>query len=161
MDIMDGHFVPNLTGPPVVAHLMRGAEALLDYLSCRPRRADRRPRRRQLVGNLSLRGDGGRRRVRLLAGKIRWPHSGRRARPASDQSVYPSDASLPRWTWSCASVEPGFGGQKFNPEVCAKVRTPRRRRPTSTFRWRAVSGPAAQPPGGSERAGGRERGVRS
>ena len=69
-----------------------------------------------------------------LAGRIR--SLGMRAavalKPGTPiESVYPLvDASPPAVDMVlCLSVEPGFGGQKFNPEVCAKVRTLRRRCP--------------------------------
>ena len=139
VDIMDGHFVPNLTiGPPVVAHLRSQApEAFLDcHLSCTDPGALidglAVAKASSVTFHFEVMEDAA--ACAHLAGRIR--SLGMRAAVALKprtpiESVYPLvDASPPAVDMVlCLSVEPGFGGQKFNPEVCAKVRTLRRRRP--------------------------------
>ena len=139
VDIMDGHFVPNLTiGPPVVAHLRSQApEAFLDcHLSCTNPDALidglAVAKASSVTFHFEVMEDAA--ACAHLAGRIR--SLGMRAAVALKprtpiESVYPLvDASPPAVDMVlCLSVEPGFGGQKFNPEVCAKVRTLRRRCP--------------------------------
>jgi ribulose-phosphate 3-epimerase len=139
VDIMDGHFVPVLTiGPPVVASLRSQApEAFLDcHLSCtNPEvliEGLAKAKASSVTFHFEVMEDAA--ACAELAGKIK--SLGMRAaialKPGTPiESVYPLvDASPPAVDMVlCLSVEPGFGGQKFNPEVCAKVRTLRRRCP--------------------------------
>ena len=143
VDIMDGHFVPVLTiGPPVVASLRSQApEAFLDcHLSCtNPEvliEGLARAKASSVTFHFEVMEDAA--ACAELAGKIK--SLGMRAaialKPGTPiESVYPLvDASPPAVDMVlCLSVEPGFGGQKFNPEVCAKWATGGRCKDVSHF----------------------------
>lgn len=141
VDIMDGHFVPNLTiGPPVVEHLRSQApEAFLDcHLSCSnpaglveglaKAKASSVTFHMEAMGNdvtaaaelaARIRSLGMRAAVALKPGTpIETVF------PLLDASPHPAvDMVL------CLSVEPGFGGQSFMHGVCEKVIELRRRYP--------------------------------
>ena len=123
VDVMDGHFVPNLTiGPPVVASLRRHSGL---YFDCHLMMTDpgdyleafRRGRRRRLH---RARGGGS-------APASWWPRcasSGLRAGLAANPDT-PFEALEPYLDQVdlvlCMTVFPGFGGQRFMAEVLEKV----------------------------------------
>jgi ribulose-phosphate 3-epimerase len=128
VDVMDNHFVPNLTlGLPVVESLLKVTDIPMDcHLMIeqpeRWRAAIRRGRRAQC--DLPRRGDR-----QPDRGGPRHPRSRRQA----GLSIKPGTALEPYLeilrefdTLLVMSVEPGFGGQKFIPEVLSKVSTVRR-----------------------------------
>ncbi len=123
VDVMDGHFVPNITfGPPVVKCLRRVTDLFLDVhlMIERPERyidafleagSDRltihveaTDKVREILTELRRRGKG----------------AGITLRPGT-----PVDAVLPYLDVAdlllIMTVEPGFGGQKFQPENLAKI----------------------------------------
>ena len=123
VDVMDGHFVPNLTiGPPVVAAIRRHTDAYLDchlmmtnpgeYLDafadaganhCTRARRDRRH------------GGPDRCHARPRASASGWPSTPRRPFEACEPWLAQIDLLL------VMSVHPGFGGQQFMPEAVPKV----------------------------------------
>ena len=122
VDVMDGHFVPNLTiGPPVVASLRRHTDRFLDchLMVDRPD---------QLLGPLAEAGaDGASVHVELgdptpLAARIRelGLQAGLVVNPGT-----PIEAALPYLhlvdLLLVMSVQPGRGGQSFIPDVLTKV----------------------------------------
>lgn len=128
VDVMDGHFVPNLTlGLPVVEALERATDIPLDC---------------HLMINDPDRwapgyAEAGSRNVTVHAEAAHDPRKVARdiraAGALAGLSVKPR-TPLEDWvevlrdydTLLVMSVEPGFGGQKFMPEVLDKVRTARR-----------------------------------
>jgi len=106
-DIMDGHFVPNLTmGPQVVAAVARRARVPLDvhlmldnpgdYIAPEPSRLIRRVHQCGVRCSLTLNPDTPAEAAEPFLGQV-------------EQVLI-------------MSVYPGFGGQKFMPEVLGKVR---------------------------------------
>jgi ribulose-phosphate 3-epimerase len=128
VDVMDGHFVPNLTiGLPVVESLLRATDIPID---CHLMIDDPD---RWAIGyaeagayNVTVHAEAAA-DPRKLAGDLRA------AGAKAGLSVKPGTPLAP-WvdvlrhydTLLVMSVEPGFGGQKFMPEVLDKVRTARR-----------------------------------
>ena len=136
VDVMDGHFVPNLTiGPPVVAAIRRHTDLYLDchlmmtnpgdYLEAfaagrrqplQRARGDRRHRRAH------------RPRCGTSAWTSAWPSTPRpRSRPC-EPWLDQIDLLL------VMSVHPGFGGQHFMAEAVPKVARGRRASPAATAR---------------------------
>ena len=130
---MDGHFVPNLTiGPPVVAAIGKVARRPLDVhlMISDPARyaADYvKAGAHVLTFHYEVAGDaaGAREIVRVFrqAGVAEVGVSVKPATPVEvlDPLLEELDLVL------VMSVEPGFGGQKFMPEVLSKVRHLRQR----------------------------------
>mmetsp|Transcript_11250 Transcript_11250/g.34446 ORF Transcript_11250/g.34446 Transcript_11250/m.34446 type:complete len:238 (+) Transcript_11250:192-905(+) len=135
VDCMDGHFVPNLTiGPPVVAALRKRTEA---YLDCHLMLSDPL----MWVDEFAKAGADGfcfhleavtsippspedMNKVRELCKKVTdaGMSPGIAIKPGTD-AKYVEDLvneGLVRMVL-CMTVEPGFGGQKFKPEVMPKV----------------------------------------
>ena len=128
VDVMDGHFVPNLTiGLPVVESLLRATDIPID---CHLMIDDPD---RWAIGyaeagayNVTVHAEAAA-EPRKLANDLRA------AGAKAGLSVKPNTPLEP-WvdvlrhydTLLVMSVEPGFGGQKFMPEVLDKVRTARR-----------------------------------
>jgi ribulose-phosphate 3-epimerase len=128
VDVMDGHFVPNLTiGLPVVKSLLRATDLPID---CHLMIDDPD---RWAIGyaeagayNVTVHAEAAA-DPRMVANDLRA--AGARA----GLSLKPNTPLEP-WvdvlrhydTLLVMSVEPGFGGQKFMPEVLDKVRTARR-----------------------------------
>jgi ribulose-phosphate 3-epimerase len=128
VDVMDNHFVPNLTiGPPVVASLRRATDLPLDchlmiddpdYFGVEYAELGAR--------NVTF-------HVEAAADPVRLARRLRRAGALAGLAVKPGTALEPYLdiltefdTLLVMTVEPGFGGQEFMPEVLPKVRAARR-----------------------------------
>ena len=127
IDVMDGHFVPNITvGMPVVSCIRRVTDHYLDVhlMICDPLRYG--PQFAKAGANMvcfHIEADGD------PAGVIRalhdaGAHAGVALKPGTPaEAVYPflkeADMVL------LMTVEPGFGGQVFLPEVLPKIRAVR------------------------------------
>ncbi|MEK6440554.1 ribulose-phosphate 3-epimerase [Pseudonocardia sp. T1-2H] len=128
VDVMDAHFVPNLTlGLPVVESLLRATDTPLD---CHLMIDD--PDRwapgyaEAGVHNVTVHVEAARNPV-MLAKDLRaaGAKAGLSIKPGTPLEPYVE--ILKHYdTLLVMSVEPGFGGQKFMPEVLDKVRTARR-----------------------------------
>ncbi|WP_209624329.1 ribulose-phosphate 3-epimerase [Saccharothrix coeruleofusca] len=128
VDVMDAHFVPNLTlGLPVVKALRKATDLPLD---CHLMIED--PDRWAIgyaeagVHNVTV-------HVEAAADPVRLAKDLRAAGAMAGLSLKPGTPLEPHLdvlkhydTLLVMSVEPGFGGQKFMPEVLDKVRTARR-----------------------------------
>ena len=128
VDVMDAHFVPNLTlGLPVVKSLHQATDLPLDchlMIDDPDRWAPGLRRGRRGQRHLPRRG-----RRRRRADRARDPR-GRRAGRAVASSRAPrssptSDVLREFDTLLVMTVEPGFGGQEFMAEVLPKVRLAR------------------------------------
>jgi len=128
VDVMDGHFVPNLTiGLPVVKALHRATDLPLD---CHLMIDDPD---RWAVGyaqagahNVTVHIEAARDPVRLAAElHAAGALAGLSVKPGTPLEPY-VDLLHHYDTLLVMSVEPGFGGQEFMPEVLDKVRTARR-----------------------------------
>ncbi|MGC8462222.1 MAG: ribulose-phosphate 3-epimerase [Acidimicrobiales bacterium] len=123
VDVMDGHFVPNLTvGPPVVASLRRHSTLFFDthlmlsdpgrYLAAfRDAGADGCTVHVEVGGTAALIAEM--RRLGLRVGLAANPDT-----PFEAIEPHLSQVDLVL----CMTVFPGFGGQSFRPEVLPKVR---------------------------------------
>eukprot|EP00898_Chlorokybus_atmophyticus_P007062 jgi/Chlat1/7357/Chrsp59S00544 len=134
MDVMDGHFVPNLTfGPPIVASLRKHTSMYMDCHLMATNPFD-------YVKPLAEAGASG---VTFHVESTDDPHglikaikdAGMRAgialrpsMPAEEAFPY-VEAETPVDMVLVMTVEPGFGGQKFMPEMMPKVSTLRSRFP--------------------------------
>jgi ribulose-phosphate 3-epimerase len=122
VDVMDGHFVPNLTiGPPVVASLRRHTDLFLDchlmmtnpgeYLDAfRAAGADGCTVHVEVGGTAELLAES--RRLGLQAGVALNPDT-----PFERVEPFLEAADLVL----CMTVFPGFGGQRFIPDVLPKI----------------------------------------
>jgi ribulose-phosphate 3-epimerase len=125
---MDAHFVPNLTiGLPVVESLLRHTDIPLD---CHLMIDD--PDRWAIgyaeagVHNVTVHVEAAHDPVKLAADlRAAGARAGLSVKPGTPLDPY-LDLLRHYDTLLVMSVEPGFGGQKFMPEVLAKVRTARR-----------------------------------
>ncbi len=131
LDVMDGHFVPNLTfGPPVVAAMRPYTDKPFDVHLM----VDDPPRyiaafRRAGADILSFHAEAGC-DLAETAEAIRAAG----AKPAAAlRPGTPADVLFPvldrLYMVLVMTVEPGFGGQKFMPEVLPKIRALKERRP--------------------------------
>lgn len=128
VDVMDAHFVPNLTlGLPVVQSLLRATDIPLDcHLMIDDPDRWAPPYAEAGAHNVTVHAEAAR-DPRMLAKDLRA--AGARA----GLSIKPG-TPLEDWvevlrdydTLLVMSVEPGFGGQSFMPEVLDKVRAARR-----------------------------------
>jgi ribulose-phosphate 3-epimerase len=128
VDVMDGHFVPNLTiGLPVVESLLRHTDIPVD---CHLMIDDPD---RWAIGyaeagsyNVTVHAEAAADPVKLAANlHAAGARAGLSVKPGTP--LEPHLETLRHYdTLLVMSVEPGFGGQKFMPEVLAKVRTARR-----------------------------------
>jgi ribulose-phosphate 3-epimerase len=128
VDVMDGHFVPNLTlGLPVVQALLKATPVPVD---CHLMIADPD---RWAVGyaeagayNVTVHVEAARDPVALAADlRAAGAKAGLSVKP--DTPLEPHLETLRHYdTLLVMSVEPGFGGQSFIPHVLEKVRTVRR-----------------------------------
>jgi ribulose-phosphate 3-epimerase len=133
VDVMDGHFVPNLTiGPPVVAAIRKVATRPLDVhlmITDPLRYAPEFVAAGAHVLTFHYEAAGGVERAREVAAGFRRAgveRVGVSVRPKTPVEVL--DPLLDEVDLVLVmSVEPGFGGQKFMPEVLSKVRRLRER----------------------------------
>jgi ribulose-phosphate 3-epimerase len=160
VDVMDGHFVPNITfGPPVVRSLRKATDLFLDVhlMIERPERfldafldagSDRitihveaTPRPRDILVELRRRGKG--------AGITLRP-----ATPVAEVLPLLDVADL----LLIMTVEPGFGGQEFMPENLEKIPPALARRDELDGEgfWIQADGGIAEETIGQARAGGVE-----
>jgi ribulose-phosphate 3-epimerase len=128
VDVMDGHFVPNLTiGLPVVESLIKASDIPMDchLMIDNP---DRWAHRYAEAGayNVTFHAEA-------TDDPVGVAHDIRAAGAKAGLSVKPGTPLEPYLeilrgfdTLLIMSVEPGFGGQTFIPEVLSKVRTVRR-----------------------------------
>jgi ribulose-phosphate 3-epimerase len=128
VDVMDGHFVPNLTiGLPVVQALIGATDIPLD---CHLMIDD--PDRWAIgyaeagAHNVTVHAEAAADPVKLAADlHAAGAKAGLSVKPGTP--LQPHLETLRHYdTLLVMSVEPGFGGQKFMPEVLDKVRTARR-----------------------------------
>jgi ribulose-phosphate 3-epimerase len=133
VDVMDGHFVPNLTiGPPVVAAIRAVAAVPLDVhlMIDEPARYARefaRAGAHVLTFHWEVANDAAKAREIVRAFRAESVALvGVSVKPKTPVEVLAP--ILPEVDLVLVmSVEPGFGGQKFMPDVLAKVRTLRER----------------------------------
>ncbi|GAA4662487.1 ribulose-phosphate 3-epimerase [Gordonia humi] len=125
VDVMDNHFVPNLTlGMPVVESLLKATDIPLDcHLMIDDPARWAPPYAEAGVYNVTFHAEASddpsavARDIRAAGGK-----AGLAIKP--DTALEPYLEILRDFdTLLVMSVEPGFGGQKFRPEVLDKVRT--------------------------------------
>jgi ribulose-phosphate 3-epimerase len=128
VDVMDGHFVPNLTiGLPVVRALLKHTDIPVD---CHLMIDDPD---RWAIGyaeagshNVTVHAEAAAAPVALAANlRAAGAKAGLSIKPGTPLEPY-VDVLRHYDTLLVMSVEPGFGGQKFMPEVLEKVRTARR-----------------------------------
>ncbi|XP_068336043.1 ribulose-phosphate 3-epimerase, cytoplasmic isoform-like [Pyrus communis] len=135
MDIMDGHFVPNLTlGAPVIQSLRKHTKAYLDchLMVTNPLDYVEPMGKAGASGftfHVEVSKDNWQELVQRIKSKGMTP--GVALKPGTPiEEVYPLIEGE-----NCVemvlvmTVEPGFGGQKFMPEMMEKVRTLRQRYP--------------------------------
>ena len=128
VDVMDGHFVPNLTiGLPVVEALLKATDIPLDchLMIDTP---DRWAVDYAKAGayNVTVHAEAAADPVKLAADlRAAGALAGLSIKPGTPLEPY-LDILGHYDTLLVMSVEPGFGGQTFMPEVLAKVRTARR-----------------------------------
>ncbi|MEZ5976998.1 MAG: ribulose-phosphate 3-epimerase [Planctomycetota bacterium] len=127
VDVMDGHFVPNLTiGPPVVAALAKVARIPLDVhlMISEPVRyaeAFAKAGAHVLTFHVEATGDDGAREAVAAYRELGVPLVGVSLNPDTDvRRVEPLLESVDLVL--VMSVFPGFGGQRFMPEVLEKTR---------------------------------------
>jgi ribulose-phosphate 3-epimerase len=124
VDVMDNHFVPNLTlGPPVVKSLRAATDLPLD---CHLMISDPD---RWAPGYAELGANNVTFHVEAAADPVQTARAIRSAGALAGLSVKPGTPIEPYLdvlkefdTLLVMSVEPGFGGQQFMPEVLDKVR---------------------------------------
>ena len=131
LDVMDGHFVPNLTfGPPIVAAMRRYTDKPFDVHLMIDNPARFVPQFLKAGANmisfhLEAASDPGA-VIDAIAGGGAKPSAA--IRPGT-----PAEALLPYldrlFMVLVMTVEPGFGGQKFMPDMMAKVRWLKAKRP--------------------------------
>lgn len=127
VDVMDGHFVPNLTiGPVVLERIRRVTDLILDVhlMISEPQRylqAFAEAGADNLTFHAEVVADG-----EAMAGRIHELGCSAGVTINPDASVGLLDPSLPHVEMVLMmSVYAGFGGQKFMPEVLPKMRTVR------------------------------------
>ncbi|KAL7592750.1 ribulose-phosphate 3-epimerase, cytoplasmic isoform [Lactuca sativa] len=135
MDIMDGHFVPNLTiGAPVIASLRKHTKA---YLDCHLMVTNPLDYVDQLgkagasgfTFHVEVSKDNWQEVVKEI--KLKGMRPGVALKPGTPiEDVYPLlEGENPVEMVLVMTVEPGFGGQKFIPDMMNKVRTLREKYP--------------------------------
>ncbi|KAF2316444.1 hypothetical protein GH714_041785 [Hevea brasiliensis] len=123
MDIMDGHFVPNLTIGHLDCHLM--VTNPLDYIE---------PLGKAGASGFTFHVEASRENWRELIQKIKSKgmRPGVALKPGTPiEEVYPLvECENPVEMVLVMTVEPGFGGQKFMPDMMDKVKTLRKKYPS-------------------------------
>lgn len=136
MDIMDGHFVPNLTiGAPVVESLRKHTEAYLDCHLMVTNPLDYvEPLAKAGASGFTFHVEVAKEYWQELVNKIktRGMRPGVALKPGTPvQEVYSLvEGENPVEMVLVMTVEPGFGGQKFMPEMMDKVRLLREKYPS-------------------------------
>ncbi|XP_039132948.1 ribulose-phosphate 3-epimerase, cytoplasmic isoform [Dioscorea cayenensis subsp. rotundata] len=136
MDIMDGHFVPNLTiGAPVIESLRKHTEAYLDCHLMVTNPLDyveplAKAGASGFTFHVEVSKDNWRELIQSIKAKGMRP--GVSLKPGTPiEEVYPmvEDKNAVEMVL-VMTVEPGFGGQKFMPEMMDKVRALRKKYPS-------------------------------
>ncbi|XP_073294104.1 ribulose-phosphate 3-epimerase, cytoplasmic isoform [Primulina huaijiensis] len=136
MDIMDGHFVPNLTiGSPVIESLRRHTDAYLDCHLMVTNPLDYvEPLGKAGASGFTFHVEVSKDNWRELVQKIKSKgmRPGVSLKPGTCiEEVYPLlEDENPVELVLVMTVEPGFGGQKFMPEMMDKVRALRKKYPS-------------------------------
>jgi ribulose-phosphate 3-epimerase len=136
MDVMDGHFVPNLTlGAPVIQSLRKHTKAYLDchLMVTNPSdyvEAFGKAGASGFTFHIEVARDNWKELIQSIKAKGMTP--GVSLRPGTPvEDVFPLvEAEHPVELVLVMTVEPGFGGQKFMPEMMDKVRTLRKKYPS-------------------------------
>ncbi|GED97914.1 ribulose-phosphate 3-epimerase [Gordonia crocea] len=127
VDVMDAHFVPNLTlGLPVVESLLKATDIPMDcHLMIEDPRRWAPPYAEAGAYNVTFHAEATD-DPRAVARDIRaaGAKAGLAIKPGTDLTPY-LEILRDVDTLLVMSVEPGFGGQRFIPEVLSKVRTVR------------------------------------
>ncbi|XP_009112960.2 ribulose-phosphate 3-epimerase, cytoplasmic isoform isoform X1 [Brassica rapa] len=136
MDIMDGHFVPNLTiGAPVIESLRKHTSA---YLDCHLMVTNPMDYVEQMgkagASGFTFHVEVAKENWQELVSKIKSAgmRPGVALKPGTPvEEVYPLvEGETPVEMVLVMTVEPGFGGQKFMPSMMDKVRALRQKYPT-------------------------------
>lgn len=136
MDIMDGHFVPNLTlGAPVIESLRKHTKAYLDCHLMVTNPLDYvEPLGKAGASGFTFHVEASRDNWQELVQQIKSKgmKPGVSLKPGTPiEEVYPLlDGENSVELVLVMTVEPGFGGQKFMPEMMDKVRTLRKKYPS-------------------------------
>ncbi|KAJ3688578.1 hypothetical protein LUZ61_017742 [Rhynchospora tenuis] len=136
MDIMDGHFVPNLTiGAPVIQSLRKHTNAYLDCHLMVTNPLDYvEPLAKAGASGFTFHVEVSQEYWQELVQKIKSKGMtpGVALRPGTPvEQVFPLvEAEVPVELVLVMTVEPGFGGQKFMPEMMDKVRVLREKYPS-------------------------------
>ncbi|XP_057525503.1 ribulose-phosphate 3-epimerase, cytoplasmic isoform-like [Amaranthus tricolor] len=136
MDIMDGHFVPNLTiGAPVIESLRKHTQAYLDcHLMVTNPLAYVEPLGKAGASGFTFHVEVSKDNWQDLVEKIKSKgmRPGVALKPGTPiEEVYPLvEGHNPVEMVLVMTVEPGFGGQKFMPEMMDKVRALRKKYPS-------------------------------
>ncbi|CAA3008214.1 ribulose-phosphate 3-epimerase, cytoplasmic isoform-like [Olea europaea subsp. europaea] len=136
MDIMDGHFVPNLTiGAPVIESLRKHTKAYLDCHLMVTNPLDYveplgKAGASGFTFHVEVSKDNWKELVQLIKSKGMTP--GVSLKPGTPiEDVFPLlEDENPVELVLVMTVEPGFGGQKFMPQMMDKVRTLRKKYPS-------------------------------
>ncbi|XP_057481644.1 ribulose-phosphate 3-epimerase, cytoplasmic isoform-like [Actinidia eriantha] len=136
MDIMDGHFVPNLTmGAPVIQSLRKHTKAYLDCHLMVTNPLDYveplgKAGASGFTFHVEVSKDNWQELVQQIRSKGMTP--GVALKPGTPvEEVYPLlDGENPVEMVLVMTVEPGFGGQKFMPEMMDKVHALRKKYPS-------------------------------
>lgn len=135
MDIMDGHFVPNLTiGAPVIESLRKHSKAYLDCHLMVTNPLDYvEPLGKAGASGFTFHVEVSKENWQELVQRIKSKgmKPGVALKPGTPiEEVYPLvEGENPVEMVLVMTVEPGFGGQKFMPEMMDKVRTLRKKYP--------------------------------
>ncbi|KAB2075797.1 hypothetical protein ERO13_A07G226900v2 [Gossypium hirsutum] len=136
MDIMDGHFVPNLTiGAPVIESLRKHTKAYLDCHLMVTNPIDYvEPLGKAGASGFTFHVEVSKENWQELIQKIKLKgmRPGVALKPGTPiEEVYPLiNSENPVEMVLVMTVEPGFGGQKFMPEMMDKVRVLRNKYPS-------------------------------
>ncbi|KAH1128696.1 hypothetical protein J1N35_000074 [Gossypium stocksii] len=136
MDIMDGHFVPNLTiGAPVIESLRKHTKAYLDCHLMVTNPIDYiEPLGKAGASGFTFHVEVSKENWQELIQKIKLKgmRPGVALKPGTPiEEVYPLiNSENPVEMVLVMTVEPGFGGQKFMPEMMDKVRMLRNKYPS-------------------------------
>lgn len=136
MDIMDGNYVPNLTiGPPVIESLRKHTKAYLDCHLMVTNPIDYvEPLGKAGASGFTFHVEVSKENWQELIQRIKSKgmRPGVALRPGTPvEEVYPLvDSENPVEMVLVMTVEPGFGGQKFMPDMMEKVRVLRQKYPS-------------------------------